>query len=64
MVLRRAINKAERVVEGALRAATNTVNRGITRLKHGGRRRRVGRRRRRFWSFNFFLTLFSTNFYF
>ena len=48
MVLRRAIDKAERVVEGALRATTNTVNRGITRLKHGGRRRRVGRRRRRF----------------
>ena len=48
MGLRRAIDKAERVVEGALRATTNTVNRGLTNLKHGGRRRRVGRRRRRY----------------
>ena len=45
MGLRRAINKAERIVEGALRTTTNEINRGLTKLKHGGRRRRVGRRR-------------------
>ena len=47
MGLRRAINKAERVVEGTLRATTNKVNRGLTKLKNGARRKRVGRRRRR-----------------
>ena len=48
MGLRRALDKTERVIEGALRATTNTVNRGLTKLKNTGRRvgpRRVGPRR-------------------
>lgn len=51
MGLRRAIDKTERVIEGVLRATTNTVNRGLTKLKNTGRRvgPRRGYRRRRFW---------------